>query len=507
MRLSANAKKLLRERYCHEEEQPEDVYKRVAEVLSLGDKRFEKKLYKSMTDAIFLPNSPCLRNSGNKKGVLHACFVVDIQDTMESISDTLKDMIIIFKNGGGVGINFSKLRPKDALLSTGGTSSGVVSFMKLFDTATEVVKQGGFRRGALMGVLNFEHAEIMEFIRSKLTGQLTNFNISVLVSDKFMEKVEKGEDIELKDPRDNTTTGVINAKTIYDVICFSAWNSGDPGFLFYNRINKDNPLWPGRKIKCSNPCGETPLLPYQACCLGSINLSALVKYNKFDFKEFAKQLEIAARSLRNMNAVSYYPLPEITKMMKETDPIGVGIMGFADCLIKLEIYYDSEECLKFIDEVGEIYKEVTDKMAKGCFYKRIIAPTGSLSILANCSSGIEPIFDVDFDRHLTIGVINETRPEYKSKFVRTAHQVPPEWHLKVQAQWQKWIDGAVSKTVNLPATASVDDVKKIYMQAWKSGCKGITVFRDQCKEGVLRSRKVTAPPVTRNKCDGDSCHL
>jgi len=247
-------------------------------------------------------------------------------------------------------------------------------------------------------------------------------------------------------------------------------------------------------------CGEVPLPPYGACCLGSINLSQLVKYNKFDFKLFEKYLEIAVRALRNNNAVSWYPLPEITKVMKELDPIGVGVMGFADALIKLGIYYDSEECLKFIDDVGEIYKDVTDKMAKKCFWKRIIAPTGSLSLLADCSSGIEPIFETSFERHLTVGVLEETRELYKSKYVRTAHEIAPEWHLKIQAQWQKWLDGSISKTINLPNYASVDDIKKIYMQAWKMNCKGITIFRDGSKKGVLKAKP-------KPKCNDDSCLL
>jgi ribonucleoside-diphosphate reductase alpha chain len=354
-----------------------------------------------------------------------------------------------------------------------------------------------------MGILNFEHAEIIEFIRSKLTGQLTNFNISVMVSDAFMQKVEKGETIDLKNPQDEKIWATINAKTIFDVICFSAWNSGDPGFLFYDRINKDNPFFPKIKIKATNPCGEVPLPDYGACCLGSINISKFVKGGKFDFKAFEKALEISTRALRNNNAVSWYPLPQITKTMKELDPIGVGIMGFADTLIMLGINYDSEDTLKFIDEIGKTYKEVTDKLAPKCFYRRIIAPTGSLSILADCSSGIEPIFDTSFERHLTVGVIEETRDIYKSKYVRTAHDISPEWHLKIQAKWQEQLDGACSKTINLPQEASVEDVKKIYIDAWKMGVKGITIFRDQSKEGVWKKTQ----PVQRGKCDGEKCTL
>lgn len=498
MALSKNAIHLLKQRYCHKNETPNDLFKRVGNALALGDVRFEKKLVKAMEDGYFLPNSPCLRNAGTKKGMLHACFVLPVEDTMDSISDAIKHMMIIFKNGGGIGMNFSKLRPKDAILSGGGSSSGVVSFMSLFDHATDCVKQGGFRRGALMGVLNFEHAEIMEFIRSKISNKLTNFNISVMVSDVFMQKVEKGEMIELKNPQDNSTWGIVNAKTIFDVMCFCAWNSGDPGFLFYDRINKDNKLFPKLKIKCTNPCGEVPLPDYGACCLGSINLSKFVKYGKFDYEEFRKYVELATRALMNNNAISWYPLTQIDKTMKELNPIGVGVMGFADALIKMEIKYDSDECLKFIDELGKVYKDTTDRLAAKSFWKRIVAPTGSLSIIADCSSGIEPIFETTFERHLTVGIMEETRDLYKSKFVRTAHQISPEWHLKIQAQWQKWCDGSISKTINLPNEASVDDVKKIYLEAWKLGVKGITVFRDGCKEGVLKKKQ---------KCDGDTCTL
>jgi len=503
MALSKNAIDLLKKRYTHAGEQPKDVFKRVANALSLGDEKFEKELYKAMVNGYFLPNSPCLRNAGIKKGMLHACFVLDVSDSIESISDALKQMIIIFKHGGGVGFNFSKLRPAGAKLSTGGTTSGVVSFMKLFDTATETVKQGGFRRGALMGILDYNHAEIMEFIRSKLVNALTNFNISVSVTDEFMKKVENDEEINLINPQDNNVWVTLKAKTIFDVITFCAWNSGDPGLLFFDAINRDNPLYPKIIINATNPCGESPLPPYGACCLGSINISKFVKRNKFDFTSFKKYLKIAVRALRNMNAVSWYPLPQITKVMKELDPIGVGVMGFADTLIKLGIYYDSEDALKFIDEIGKIYKEITDKLAKNCFWKRIVAPTGSLSILASCSSGIEPIFAREFERHLTVGVIKETKDIYQSKYVRTAHEIDPIWHLKIQAQWQKWVDGSISKTINMPNKASVDDVRNIYMQAWKMGCKGITVFRDGCKEGVLKASGVKG----RIKCDGESCHL
>jgi ribonucleoside-diphosphate reductase alpha chain len=504
MSLSKNASQLLKTRYCHQGEEPVDVYKRVANALSLGDNKFENRLKKAMIDGYFLPNSPCIRNAGIKKSLLHACFILPIEDNIESIFDTIKNMATIFHYGGGCGINFSKLRPNNALLSSGGASSGVISFMEIFDAVTNSVKQGGFRRGALMGILNFEHAEIVDFIRSKLKDKLTNFNISVLISDKFMEKVVNNESIELKNPQNDEIWSTISAKDLFDLIAFSAWNSGDPGLLFYDRINKDNKFFPKIKIKATNPCGEVPLPEYGACCLGSINISKFVKGNEFDFKEFEKYIEIATRALLNMNAISWYPLPQITRTMKELNPIGVGIMGFADALIKLGIFYDSEQALKFIDELAKPYIEITNKLAKDSFYKRIIAPTGSLSILADCSSSIEPVFETTFERHLTVGVIEETRDIYKSKYVRTAHQVAPEWHLKIQAKWQDKIDGACSKTINIPNTASVDDIKNIYLNAWKLGVKGITIFRDGSKTGVL---KKIEKPQQKGKCDGDSCHL
>ena len=501
MALSKNAIELLKKRYAHSGEQPKDVFKRVANALSLGDEKFEKELYKAMVNGYFLPNSPCLRNAGIKRGMLHACFTLPIEDNIDSIFDTVKNMAIIFHYGGGVGINFSPLRPKDSPLSTGGTSSGVVSFMDIFDSVTETVKQGGFRRGALMGILNYDHPEILEFIRSKLKDKLTNFNISILVTDEFMKKIEKNEKIDLVFNKKSWNT--IGAKDLFDLICFAAWNTGDPGLLFFDRINKDNPLYPKIKIDTTNPCSEVALPHYGACCLGSINISKFVKKNHFNFKKFGDYIKLATRALLNMNQISWYPLPQITRVMKELNPIGVGIMGFADALIKLGIYYDSEDALNFIDEISKPYIEITNKIAKNSFYKRIIAPPGSLSILADCSSGIEPVFERYFQRHLSVGVITETRDIYQSKYCKTAMEITPEWHLKVQAKWQEKLDGGLSKTINLPNTATVDDVKDIYTQAWKMGVKGITVFRDGCKEGVLKASGVKG----RIKCDGESCHL
>lgn len=493
--MTDNARRLLKERYCSDGEQPEDVYKRVALALESENNPYDP-LLESMVSGKFLPNSPALRNAGKHKGMLHACFILPCEDTIEDITTSLKNMIMIFKPGGGVGINFSKLRHKDAPLSTGGSSSGVVSFMGLFDTATEVVKQGGFRRGALMGILRYDHPEILKFIQSKLTGKLTNFNISVLADNKFMEAVKNGTAIEVKDPRTQRIITTLKANTIYDAICFCSWSNGDPGIIFYDRINQDNPLFPAVEITATNPCGEVPLPPYSACCLGSINLSKFVADEVFDTRSFRKTVRIATLALKKMNQVSHYPLPEITEQMQRLDPVGVGIMGFADCLIKMGVKYDSPETLEVIDVIGAIWKEETNKWGGDSFYKRIIAPTGSLSLLADCSSGIEPIFARNFDRHLTVGVMNETRDIYDSEVVRTAHEVSPEWHLTIQARWQQWADGAISKTINMPNSASIDDIRDIYMRAWQMGVKGVTVFRDGSKDGVLRI-----------KCEGENCSL
>jgi ribonucleoside-diphosphate reductase alpha chain len=500
--LSKNALYLLEKRYCKPGETPEGVFKRVAEVLSKGERKFEEKLYEAMFNGIFLPNSPCLFNAGFKEGNLHACYTLGIKDDIHSLFDTVSSMAYIFKSGGGVGINFSPLREKGAKLSGGGNSSGVISFMEIFDHVVDTVRQGGVRRGALIGILNFNHPEIFNFIKVKLQNKLQNFNLSIMVDDKFMEGVDNDKKIKMVSPL-GYTTDTVKAKDIFEVAAFTAWCNGDPAFLFFDRINKDNPFYPEVVIDTVNPCSEVALPHFSACCLGSINISKFIWKNEFNFERFEDACRLGMRALSTMNEVSVFPLPEITETMKKLNPVGLGIMGFADCLIKLGILYDSPECLAFIDQLGARYKEVTNSYEKDkfYFYRRILAPTGSLSILADCSSGIEPVYDTTFERHLTVGVVEETRDLYKSKYVRTAHQITPEWHVKVLAQWQKWVNGGVSKTVNLPHDASVEDVKKVYKQAWKMGCKGITVYRDGCKDNQV----LVGAPV--GKCSDDSCTL
>jgi ribonucleoside-diphosphate reductase alpha chain len=499
--LSRTAEALLLKRYAHKGESAEGVLKRVAKAVSIRDDRFEKQLFEAMVEGVWFPNSPAIRNAGRKRGLLHACFILPIEDNIGSIFDTIRNMAVIFKSGGGVGINFSSLRPKGAALSSGGTSSGAISFMGIFNAVTETVKQGGFRRGALMGIMNPSHPEIFDFCRAKLRGDLKNFNLSVMVTDDFMHKATNHGSIELI--HEGKVFNTVRAKDIFDLIVLGSWVSGDPAMLFFDRINKDNRLYPEVVIDTTNPCSEVGLPHYGACCLGSINTAKFVEGNNFNFDKFHDAVKMGARALLNMNTISHYPLPPITKLMGDLNPIGLGIMGFADTLIMLGIKYDSKEALNFIEQLGKPYREGSDEVAPDSFYKRIIAPTGSLSILADCSSGVEPVYAAAFERHLTVGIIEETRDIYKSDLCRTAHQVSPEWHLKIQATWQNIVDGGISKTINLPYDASVDDIKQIYLKAWKAGVKGVTVFRDGSIDGVL----VSTEPQGRGKCDDEVCHL
>lgn len=497
--LSKAAENLLVTRYAHKKETADGVLKRVAKYISIRDEKFEKELYDAMVNGIFLPNSPAIRNAGMKKGSLSACFVLPLDDSIVSIFECAKNMASIFQRGGGAGINFSALRPKNAPLSSGGSSSGALSFMNVFDAIINTVKQGGFRRGACLGALNYNHPEILDFCRAKLSGKLTNFNLSVLVTDEFMEKATTStgkvdlvhEDVIYKSVR---------ARDILDLITLGSWVSGDPGILFYDRINKDNKLFPQTKITCTNPCGEQPLPDFGACCLGSINISKLVEGNNFNFEKFYNLVKFAGRALLNINTINWYPLPQITKLMRDLNSIGIGIMGFADTLIMLGIRYDSQECLDFIDKLSKPYVKASEEVAPDSFSKRSIAPTGSLSILADCSASIEPIFAKSFERHLVDRIIEEKRDIYKSEFCRTAHEISPEWHLKVQAKFQSFIDSGVSKTVNVSNDIGADDIKQIYIKAWKMGVKGVTVFRDGSIEGAWVA-------TTRTQCTDEYCPL
>jgi len=499
MEMTTAAKDLMKKRYCSHGESMKDIFPRVGKALAaqMKDDEDAKQFTKVMEDLDFLPNSPCLRNAGYSNQV-KACFVLPIEDSMESIFSTLHRSALIFKSGGGVGYNFSDLREKGAVLAHGGTSSGVMSFLKIYNAITEAVKQGGFRRGASMGVLDIDHPEILDFIKEKLKpGSMNNFNFSVMVDDDFMEGVNNGEKIFLRSRLDRRVIkGKFNSRDLFNIITYSAWLTGDPGLLFYDRINKDNPFHPKDPIRATNPCGEVPLLPYESCCLGSINLSNFVKKdNTFDEERFSDMVRIGTKMLMAMTKMCEFPIDECYTAQSKYMRLGLGVMGFADMLMKMGIMYDSEDALKMIDTIGTIMKE-SKQYAPMSVATLSIAPTGSLSILADCSSGIEPWFSKSYTRHLTHGKVKEKRD---SKYLRTAHQVAPEWHLKVQARWQHYIDNGVSKTINLPHDATIEDIKDIYITAWKMGCKGITIFRDGC----LGSQG----QVLRATCEDEDCYL
>ncbi len=567
LHLSNNANNVLNRRYLKKDsngkviETPEKMFSRVAQHIAKAEKKYggdadvkkmEDIFYNMMTELKFLPNSPTLMNSGRRLGQLAACFVLPVEDSMEGIFDSLKNAAIIHKSGGGTGFSFSRLRPKDSRVgTTGGIASGPVSFMKIFNTATEQVKQGGTRRGANMAILRVDHPDIMEFIYSKKNHkELNNFNISVGVTDAFMEAVKNEENYYLINPHDKKKNEELNAAQVYHALVKQAWENGDPGIIFLDRLNRDNPTPALGEIESTNPCGEQPLLPMESCNLGSINLAKFITYNNevpaIDFDSLKEIVRLSVRFLDNTIDMSKYPLPEIEKMVQGNRKIGLGVMGFADLLFQLKIPYNSERALEIAEEVmGFIQKESHEaskclaeergvfpnfdksifQNKKGCTYRNAatttIAPTGTLSIIADCSSGVEPLFALSFVRNVmdndklmevnpyfeneakkrdfysselmdTIAMdggiqhLKEIPTDVREVFV-TAHDIAPEWHIRMQAAFQNYTDNAVSKTVNLSRDATVDDVQKIYDLAYELGCKGVTIYRDGSKENQVLS--------------------
>ncbi len=565
--LSENATRVLERRYLKKDrkgkviETPEQMFRRVAHHIARAEKKYgdedhvkkmEGIFYTLMAEGKYLPNSPTLMNAGRRLGQLAACFVLPVEDSMEGIFDALKNAALIHKSGGGTGFSFSRLRPKESRVgTTGGVASGPVSFMKIFNTATEQVKQGGTRRGANMAILRVDHPDIMEFIYSKkINKELNNFNISVAVTDSFMEAVEQKGNYDLIDPRDNKKVGELNAAEVYQALVKQAWENGDPGIIFLDRINRDNPTPELGEIESTNPCGEQPLLPLEACNLGSINLAKFVIENDeepaIDYESLKEVVWWTVRSLDDTIDMSKYPLPEIEKMVRGNRKIGLGVMGFADMLYQLKVPYNSERALEiaekvmgFIQEesygaskyladergVFENFDKSVFKNHEGCTYRNAttttIAPTGTLSIIAGCSSGIEPLFALSFVRHVmdndellevnpyfesvarergfysrelidtiarkgTIRDLEEIPEDVREVFV-TAHDVSSEWHIRMQAAFQKFTDNAVSKTVNLPRDATAEDVLKVYNLANELSCKGVTIYRDGSKENQVLS--------------------
>lgn len=597
MPISENARAVLERRYLIRDEQGqptetvEELFHRVADAIAAADTRFDPQadtaataaaFYQLMTSLDFLPNSPTLMNAGRPLGQLSACFVLPVADSMEDIFDAIKNAALIHKSGGGTGFSFSRLRAKGSTVnSTGGVASGPISFMKVFNAATEAVKQGGTRRGANMGILRVDHPDIMEFITCKNdTKEITNFNISVGLTEAFMAAVESGGEYDLVDPASKKITGRLNARAVFESIVDSAWRTGEPGIIFLDRLNRDNPC-PGQgEIESTNPCGEQPLLPYEACNLGSINLVNHLKKTAggyaLDREKLEQTIRTAVHFLDNVIEVNQYPLPEIDQVTKLTRKIGLGVMGFADMLLYLGIPYNSDEGVAMAREVMELVQTIGHQASqdlaavRGAFplfnesiYKdgkplrnatvTTIAPTGTLSIIAGVSSGVEPVFAYAYIRNVmdsthlieTNGILKEalTRrglyteelmqaiveqgtlahvdgiPEDMKKVFVCAHDVSPIWHVKMQAAFQQYTDNAVSKTVNFPNAATREEVAEVYRLAYELGCKGTTIYRDGSRdEQVLNIGKVndgkadkTLPDhveqVLEASCDSTACIL
>jgi len=558
MELSEAARALLSARYLLKDEKGkvvetvEQMFQRVARHVARAEALYgedeeamAERFFHLMSSLRFLPNSPTLMNAGRRKAQLAACFVLPVSDSMDSIFDTLKHAALILQSGGGTGFSFSNLRPNaDIVGSTGGVASGPVSFMKIYNKATEVIKQGGARRGANMGILRVDHPDIIEFVRiKKEEGGLENFNISVAVTDRFMEAVEKDEEFPLINPRTKCEVKRLRARFIFDEIVCAAWKTGDPGLIFIDRINEANPTPLIGEIESTNPCGEQPLLPYEACVLGSMNLSNYIQGGSIDFESLERDVELAVRFLDDAIDVNEYPVPEIERMHKGNRKIGLGLMGWADSLILLGIPYNSKRAFelarKVMHSIDATSKRASALLAekrgvfpnfKGSVYDRpgmprvrnatttTIAPTGSISIIAGCSSGIEPLFAIAYKRRIldreflemngyflevakkrgffshelveriktegTIGHIEEIPRDIRRLFV-CAFEIPPLDHIEMQASFQAFTDNAVSKTVNLKERTKRSEVGKIFFHAWKRRLKGITVFRYASKKGTL----------------------
>ncbi len=553
-------------------ETPEDLFERVAKAVASAEANFSKdpniceiyaeKFYDLMVNLDFLPNSPTLMNAGCPLGQLSACFVLPIEDSLDSIFETLKFTALIHKSGGGTGFSFSNLRPKgDIVASTQGVASGPLSFIKVFDSATEAIKQGGKRRGANMGILRIDHPDIEEFIIAKREEKiLTNFNLSVAITDHFMEALEKGEKFPLINPRNKKIVKYIDPKRIFSLIAESAWECGDPGVIFIDTINRYNPTPHLGEIEATNPCGEQPLLPFESCNLGSINLANFVEDGKINWEDLKEVIHLAVRFLDNVIEINRFFIPQINKITKLTRKIGLGVMGFADFLIKLNISYAEPKAIALAERVMKFINEESVKASQKLAIERgnfpaypgsiwdkpdtpfmrnatttTIAPTGSISLIAGVSSGIEPLFGVYYERKTLGNIIikefhplfieilekenyseNEIKnileevkekgilkniklPERIKKLFVTTYEISPDQHLAIQEAFQKYTHNAVSKTINLPKEATVENIKTIYLKAYKLGLKGVTVFRYGSKSeqviyiGGAEEREPTCP--------------
>jgi len=591
LQLSANALTVLERRYLvkndagHPAETPEDLFSRVARTIAAPDRAYgasdgavealADEFYRVMGERKWMPNSPTLMNAGRPLGQLSACFVLPVDDALSNgasgIYDTLRAMALVHQSGGGTGFAFSRLRPKnDVVRSTMGVASGPVSFMRLYDASTDVVKQGGTRRGANMGILRVDHPDVLDFVGCKDdTSQITNFNISVAVTDEFMAAVAAGDKYELHHPRTGRVTGKLDAREVFDKIVAGAWKTGEPGVFFIDRANAFNPVPQLGAYEATNPCGEQPLLAYDVCNLGSINLGLFVANGEIQWNELRQTVHLCTHFLDNVIDANRYPLAEIDDLAKRIRRVGLGVMGWADMLVRLGVPYNSDaavelgrQVMRFVDEEAKVESERLAEQ-RGAFpewersiwgpdatcardaagnrirpMRRLrncnlttVAPTGTISIIAGCASGIEPLFAVAFLRNQAGALMADVNedfvayakaggwysedlmkriaeeghihfpevPELMQRVFVTAHDVTPEWHIRMQAAFQDYTDSAISKTCNFPEAATQDDVRKIYELAYALGCKGVTVYRDNSRPMQVLSTGKTAKEVSGNE--------
>ncbi len=534
IKLTNVAKEVLQKRYLARNyrgeilETPEQMFRRVAHAIAEADRLFDADapvqatsdaFEDAMSSLSFLPNSPCLVNAGRPLGQLAACFVLPVDDNLESIFQSLKDAALIHQTGGGTGFSFSRLRPQgDSILPAYGVAGGPISFLRLFDTATHVIDRYRVRPGANMGVLHASHPDIEEFIKAKNTpGRLCNFNLSVAIDELFVECLKKGRDYPLVHPRTGVVVGEKSADDILELIAESAWHSGDPGILFIDRINRDNPIPGLGRLETTNPCGEQPLLPYESCTLGSINLTKVIHPNGINYQRLEELVHLAVHFLDNVVEINRYPLRRTEEWSRTNRKIGLGVMGFADTLLLLHVPYQSDKAIALAGDImshirtsaEEASAKLAEKRgnfpsfdhsvfpARGIKRRRnatltTIAPTGTISLIAGVSSGIEPVFAFEIKRRIVDSVYEEVHPIYEQyrkenrpvpkEIFQTAWDISPQWHLKVQAAFQKYTDNAVSKTVNFPASATVDDIKSLFRSAADMDVKGVTVYRDQSRQ-------------------------